>query len=282
MNGGSLSRYIIAGIDPGTATGIAILDLSGRKIALISISGGLGAAVSTIERHGTVSLVACDVSPAPGMARRISSFFSCKLYCPRKVIRENEKRAIAKGAGTKNSHERDAYCAALLGFREYANKLRQIDSLDGLGKEEKNKLKHMTLKGYRLHDAFLELKTPQKEKKPPLSKKPISAQRISQSTLEARVARLARENANLKIMLNRLEQEKALLEKRTRLLENGVRKSVLKDSELRKLRFRLKKSLERLGTGKKGKKKKKEDNLNRFEPKFDLEELVAEYREGKK
>ena len=73
-----MSRHIIAGIDPGTTIGIAILDLSGRKIATLSASNGMGEAVSIIEKHGTPSLIACDKMPAPEMVHKVASYFSCR------------------------------------------------------------------------------------------------------------------------------------------------------------------------------------------------------------
>jgi uncharacterized protein len=119
-----LQTHIIAGIDPGSTVGIAILDLSGRKIATASTFGGMSEAARIIEKHGTPSIIACDVSPAPEMALRLASFFSCRLFAPGRDIREEEKRQIAHGAATSNNHERDAYAAAVLAYRSHANKLR--------------------------------------------------------------------------------------------------------------------------------------------------------------
>ncbi len=97
--------------------------------------------------------------------------------------------------------------------------------------------------------------------------------------------------------LENLEAEKARLLSRLRLLENGVRQSFLRDSELRKLRFRLEKTMEKMKPKRlKIQKERKqaepqgdaaaaEDKpglYNLGEPEFDLERLVAEYRKGRK
>ncbi|MEM2137455.1 MAG: DUF460 domain-containing protein, partial [Candidatus Anstonellaceae archaeon] len=132
-----MPSYFIAGIDPGATTGVAIVGLDGKRIAAASTSEGMNDAVRIIEKHGTPSLVACDVYPAPEMAQKLASYFSCRLYSPSRAIREEEKRQIASaaGMGISNNHERDAYAAAIFAYRAVANKMRQIDALAELRQE---------------------------------------------------------------------------------------------------------------------------------------------------
>lgn len=244
-----MHRHIVVGLDPGATIGVAILSLSGEKITTGSFSGGgISEAVSFIEKNGTPSLIACDVFPAPEFAQKIASYFSCRLHSPAHNIREEDKRQIARGSGVENNHERDAYTAAVFAFRAHANKLRQIDSLDGFSQEEKDRVKHLLLKGYKVKDAFLELGEPAPAGQSAPSQKQDAPQRsLSSEELRARVSSLARENAHLRMLATRLENEKQQLEARVRLLENGVRQSVLRDSELRKLRFKLGQAVEKLG-----------------------------------
>jgi predicted RNase H-like nuclease (RuvC/YqgF family) len=308
-----LPSYFIAGIDPGATTGVAIVGLDGKRIATASTNGGMAEAVRIIERHGTPSLISCDVFPAPEAAQKIASYFSCRLYAPSRAIREEEKRQIASeatqargsgtvavaagvGTGISNNHERDAYAAAIFAHRAVANKMRQIDALAELQHEEKEKIKHLLLKGYRLTDAFAALKEPQEEKREAAKAEKVEARALSAPELRERLSFLARENSNLKMMLQRLENEKQALLHRLRLLENGVRERMFRDSEVRSLRFKLKQAMLQIGQmRRKGKKEKwKErnipvheskapsDNLYKFEEKIDLEGLVAEYRKGRK
>ena len=266
-----LHKHIVVGIDPGATIGVAILSLSGEKLATGSFSGGgISEAIRFIERHGTPSLVACDVSPPPDFALRLASYFSCRLHSPAHNIREEDKRLIARGAGVENNHERDAYTAAVFAYRAHANKLRQIDSLDTVvrrserlvdrsndapfdrvddfSQEDRDKVKHLLLKGYKVKDAFLELGEPAPaEPSAPSQKQGMLQRSLSSDELRARASSLARENAHLRMLTSRLESEKQQLENRVRLLENGVRQSVLRDSELRKLRFQLGMAIEKLG-----------------------------------
>src|SRR3989344_3861730 len=295
--------HIIAGIDPGATVGIAILDLSGRRIALRSTAGGgLSEAVRIIESFGTPSLIACDVTPPPEAAQKIASYFSCRLFFPRQNVREEEKRAIERGAGTENNHERDAYSACILAYRQHANKLRQIDALQELAQDDKEKIKHLLLRGYRLKDAFASLEEPAAEEEQPKRKGIPAGHVLSVEELRSRVSSLARENANLKLLIERLEDEKQQLSSRLALLQNEMRRSIFQDSELRRLKYQLQQSLDGFRPRKKKEAKQEErkgthppaakkesgqssnkDALNNLaEQGVDIEKLVAEYRRGRK
>ena len=304
-----MSKYIIAGIDPGATVGIAILDLSGAKIASKSTDGGMPDAVRIVESFGTPSLIACDKVPAPETVQRIASYFSCKLYVPSHNIREEEKRQIAHGAAVANNHERDAYAAAVCGFRLYANKLRQIDALADLQHGEKEKIKHLLLRGYRITDAFASLGESGAEEDTQMGKKPalpsVNAPPtahvlhrehvLSAGELKERVSSLARENANLRLLIERIDEEKKQLSSRLSLLQNDMRRSLLQDSELRHLKHRLHQSLERMHFKRKNRvnqekppvvlQKKaempEEDVLNDDAKKIDLEKMVMDYRRRK-
>jgi len=210
-------------------------------------------------------------------------------------VREEDKRLVARGAGTSNTHERDAYCAAIFAYRANANKLRQIEALDGLAHAEKEKVKHLLLRGVRVQDAFMMLREPEKEEV--RAKAPMAMRTASPDELRARLSSLARENANLRLAMERLEEEKAALMHRLKLMENGVRESVMRDSEFRKLRFQLQNAMNKLKWSTRPKtahgqppQKKREppapekgkEQINIGEPEIDLERLVADYRKGRK
>ena len=312
-------KHIIVGIDPGTTFGIATVGLDGLKLSLRSTLGGFSEAARIIEACGTPSLVACDTNPAPEAALRLASYFSCRLFVPRESVREEDKRRVARGAGTSNTHERDAYCAAVFAYRAHANRLRQIDALADLRQDERDGVKHLLLRGVRVQDAFLLLREPEKPERK-IAKAAIAAKPAAAGELRARLGSLARENANLRLTLDRLEEEKAALAHRLHLMENGVRDSVVRDAEFRKLRFQLQNAMAKIHRAlpaseprgsdpmtrltwrgkkktahhqqvpKKEEKPKKEakrvddrEQINSLgEPELDLERLVAEYRKGRK
>ncbi|MEM4554437.1 MAG: DUF460 domain-containing protein [Candidatus Anstonellaceae archaeon] len=285
-------KYIIVGIDPGTTVGFAVLDLRGRRIGGGSLlDGGSRSLVATIQRYGTPSLIACDVGEAPELAQKIASYFACRLFLPNRVVREEEKRAYARFQKISSAHERDAYVAAVLAHRAYANKLRQIDALEDLEGKDKEVVKHLVLKGYRLKDALLEVLAAEEQAAAPSVSPEKKIQAVNLEELRVRFALLARQNANLKLMVERLESEKSEAERRLRMAENEARQKMMRDREIQKLKARLEAALLRIrqleGMLRKEEKQKEQKPasnqiLNVDAEKIDLEALVMEYRKGRK
>ncbi|MEM4348297.1 MAG: DUF460 domain-containing protein [Candidatus Anstonellaceae archaeon] len=284
-------RYIIVGIDPGATVGFSILDLRGKRIGGGSLlDGGSRSLVASIQKYGTPSLIACDVGSAPELAHKIASYFACRLFLPNRVVREEEKRAYARNQKISSPHERDAYVAAVLAHRAYANKLRQIDALEDLEGKDKEIVKHLVLKGYRLKDALLEVLAEEQVAEPSSSEEK-KTQAINLEEIRTRYALLVRQNANLKLMVERLEIEKREAERRLRLAENEARQKILRDKEVQKLKSRLEAAFLRirqlenmLRKEEKQREHKPASNqiLNVDAEKIDLEALVMEYRKGRK
>jgi len=263
----SEKRYAIVGIDPGSTIGVAAIDLSGKRIYAGSFRNeGISEAARIIEQHCTPSLFACDTNPAPEAAQRLASYFSCRLSVPRQNVREEEKKSMARGAGVENAHERDAFSAAVLAWRQHQNRLRQIDALEGLPQAEKERVKHLLLRGVRVQDAFMMLREAEETAQGAhVREKALPAMKsASPDELRARLESLARENANLRLALERLEEEKAALMHRLRLMENGVRESVMRDSEFRKLRFQLQNAMAKLQRGLPASEPRGSDPMNRI------------------
>ena len=116
-------------MDPGTTTGIAIFDLTGRLLGLQSSKGVSRSAISAAAlEKGMPVIVATDKSPAPRTVERIASGFSAKVHVPDKGMDWRRKRDLAKDFTSsqawpakpgqengrkawKNSHEKDALLA---------------------------------------------------------------------------------------------------------------------------------------------------------------------------
>jgi hypothetical protein len=120
-------KYIIVGVDPGTTTGLALLDLKGDLIKLhssrnISISG----VIEMIVKYGRPLIVATDVSPIPGTVEKIRRTFNALPGEPGESLTTVDKINLAKPYGYSNDHERDALAAAAHVIRRYKNKFDQI------------------------------------------------------------------------------------------------------------------------------------------------------------
>ena len=125
-------RPVIAGVDPGSEYGIAVIDLDGRVIATETIRGGDALqAISAILRHGTPVLVASDKKPVPEAVRKIAAAFNARLYEPEYVVSDQEKSSLAASSGHSvgSIHERDALAACLLAYKSYAKKFEQVERI---------------------------------------------------------------------------------------------------------------------------------------------------------
>ncbi len=103
-----------------------------------------------IAKHGIPSLVASDVNPTPSFVLKIAARFNVKAFSPAKSLQQKEKALIAPE--TVNLHERDAIAAAIKCYRGYANRLRQIETLEI--EFDKDKLKHLVIEGHALKRAM--------------------------------------------------------------------------------------------------------------------------------
>lgn len=123
-------RHIIVGVDPGKTSAIACLTLDGRLVHRAhAAAGGMPWMLESIMAVGTPSIIATD-RKVPGLTvRKVNAAFNSTLFIPTKDIPMIEKRELARMAGIKDPHERDAYAAAVKAYRTYANKLSQAEHI---------------------------------------------------------------------------------------------------------------------------------------------------------
>jgi predicted RNase H-like nuclease (RuvC/YqgF family) len=109
--------------------------------------------VRIVSAAGIPSIIATDVNPAPHFVSKVAARFNVKVFTPAKSMTAEEKRQIGKHID--DVHVRDAYAAAIKAFREYANRLRQIDmTMDDLSAREKDRLKHFVIHGRSVHSSL--------------------------------------------------------------------------------------------------------------------------------
>lgn len=121
------ARYLIVGIDPGTTTAYAALDLDGNLLALRS-SRQLTMAdlVEELTRVGRPLVIASDVREMPFSVEKVRRSFSAIPFTPKSEISVDEKLEAARPYACKNDHERDALTAALEAHRHYAHRFQSL------------------------------------------------------------------------------------------------------------------------------------------------------------
>jgi predicted RNase H-like nuclease (RuvC/YqgF family) len=120
-------KYIIVGVDPGTTTGLALLDLEGNLIKLHSSRNtSVSDVIEIISQQGRPIIVAADVSPVPGTVEKIRRTFNAISGELVESLSAVNKINLARPYGYRNDHERDALAAAAYVFKRYKNKFDQI------------------------------------------------------------------------------------------------------------------------------------------------------------
>jgi hypothetical protein len=138
-------RGIIVGFDPGLTVGLAILDLEG-KILFIGSFKEISRAdvIKNIIKYGKTVLIATDVYPPPKTVKKLASILNSRIHSPYHVMSVESKtelvdaylklkssvdhsKVVPSHEISQNAHERDALAAAVKTYRDYQNKLLQIE-----------------------------------------------------------------------------------------------------------------------------------------------------------
>src|SRR5512137_1070338 len=120
-------RYLIVGIDPGTTTAVAAVDLDGNLLHLTSSRQmGMGDVVESLYRVGKPIIVASDVQEMPHSVEKIRRAFSAVSYTPKQDVSVETKIELTSQFQYANDHERDALSAALDAYRQYRHKFQNL------------------------------------------------------------------------------------------------------------------------------------------------------------
>jgi hypothetical protein len=120
-------RYLIVGIDPGTTTAVAALDLDGNLLLLQSSRQmNMADVIESLYRTGKPLIIASDVQPMPYSVEKIRRAFSAVAYSPKQDTSVETKMELTAPFQYGNDHERDALSAALDAYRQYRNKFQNL------------------------------------------------------------------------------------------------------------------------------------------------------------
>ncbi|MFX1598110.1 MAG: DUF460 domain-containing protein [Promethearchaeota archaeon] len=126
-------RNLIVGVDPGTTTGIAMLDFNGNVLTLRSTKiFSRSKIIRMISHFGTATVIATDVVPAPDFVQKLANVLKARLYLPSRVLSVAEKQEIVqqyakeKNLKVANSHQRDALASAIKALSRFRNMFEKI------------------------------------------------------------------------------------------------------------------------------------------------------------
>ena len=129
-----MTKPLIAGIDVGTTTGLAVYDLNRNLVYLESKRNvSISDIINQITSFGDPVIIATDKKTIPSSINKIAASFNCRVFHPDHDLSVKEKEYIVK-IPTKDDHERDALAAATFAFKSYATQFSNIqNTLEPLG-----------------------------------------------------------------------------------------------------------------------------------------------------
>lgn len=127
-----MGKPLIVGYDPGTTTGLAIIDINKNILYLRSKKDfGKKEIIKEITKRGNAILVTGDTSPLQKSVEKLASSLGCKEFEPNEDLTNLEKYKLVKEfiGEIKNSHERDALAAAINAQKSYAALFKKADQV---------------------------------------------------------------------------------------------------------------------------------------------------------
>jgi uncharacterized protein len=122
-------KLVIVGIDPGTTTGYAVLDLDGKVLSIKSSKNlGLNELIKDVLNLGKVVSVGTDKAKVPNLVYLFSVKTGAKMLHPKEDLKVKEKKKLTYNFETKNDHQDDALASSLFAFNRIKNVIDRVDS----------------------------------------------------------------------------------------------------------------------------------------------------------
>lgn len=280
----SQNQRTIVGVDPGTTSALAVLDLKGNPVEIESGKNlSIDNLINSIVETGKPVLMAADKAKVPSAVEEISSNFESEVFVPEKDLSIQKKKDITQGCEYENPHERDALASALYAFNNFQNKFRNIEkrvddlNLPNLSPEIKELV--VTGRADNVSEAVEKIvggEDEEKEVEDASFDKGISKEDLREkidnyrkNLLKERKdkEKLREHNEKLKEKVKRLESEKESLEKDKNKLKEDKKREILKEEEIEKRERKIRSKENRINSlkGEKEKIERKLEKLKSFE-----------------
>ncbi len=226
-----MKKLLIAGIDPGTTVGIAVLDTAGKLVcAKQGKELDRDKVVSELSSLGSVIIVATDKQKVPSFVSEIATKLGAKVSAPVQDLLVSDKRAITKSGGYNGHHDMDALASAIIAFNRHERLFTRV-------KQFLHENKHPELfdsvaelvvrKGISISSAFDFLNAPREEAQ--VLKKVVEQKQLKQEDywkLYDSLVTVQKERDLLKQHNNKLTKSINKLDKKTSQLSNAVKPEI--------------------------------------------------------
>jgi hypothetical protein len=228
-------RYLIVGIDPGTTTAAAALDLDGNLLHLASSRQmTMSDVIESLYKVGKPLIVATDVQEMPYSVEKIRRAFSAIAFVPKQDVSVDTKVELTAPFPYANDHERDALSAALDAYRQYRHKFQNLLKRIPPG-HDLDEVRARVIRGQSLDSVLGEMKVPvRKPETAETAPVPIDSSRHDERVrmLDGMVKRLRTFVAELQEEVKGKEYEIHRLQSRLRNVHTAQDIELAKDTEV--------------------------------------------------
>ena len=131
-------KPLIAGIDPGSTSAVAAINLEGEEVLLESRREfSRHEIIESLVETGFPVVVTSDQREMPETVEKIASSFGARKFEPENNLSRSRKQKLGKG---KNSHEKDAYASALHAYKSLKKTITKINRASDRGDSEKKEI----------------------------------------------------------------------------------------------------------------------------------------------
>ncbi len=109
---------MIIGFDPGTVSGLAVVDMKGHLLFVTEFKGGVKQAIALLAKDFKPIIVASDKKKEIGVKKLAATFNAIEFY-PKENLTLFEKSNLLKRNKLKNKQERNALSAALFAYNHH-------------------------------------------------------------------------------------------------------------------------------------------------------------------
>lgn len=159
--GTSTTDLRIVGIDPGTTSAVAVLDLDGDLVDYKSSKNfSKGQIIEFLITNGKPLIIGTDVSPMPSLIEDVAANMGAIPCVPPDDLQAQYKDQITApfDISTVDAHTEDALAAAEYAYREYGDKLDDLrDRAESAGldpHEVQDVVEHVMMDGVSTEDAI--------------------------------------------------------------------------------------------------------------------------------
>jgi predicted RNase H-like nuclease (RuvC/YqgF family) len=228
-------KPLIIGVDPGSTSAVAAVDLEG-ELRLLESGKNFPPRdiIQEIIEEGKPVIVASDKRKTPSKVEKIASSLGAEIYEPDEDLESGRKNELGLG---DNSHEKDASASAFNAYNNMQREIRKIKELEEqLGEDRATVAQKYFSKGpVKGEDDEEEDETVEQQGR--VSREPEPDR--EKQRMETKIENLEKQVEELKAENGELEKRNRELQSQVDEMRNEKRDEILKEREIAKREGRL-------------------------------------------